>query len=58
MGAKEIVSAVKTGRALDAEAAFRDTMISKISDTLEKKRMEIAKDFVASTTETETDTEV
>jgi len=43
---KEFVDAMETGNNLEAEKVFKTAMASKIGDTLETKRSEVAKTFV------------
>jgi len=43
---REFVDAVASGKNLDAEKVFKTAMASKIGDTLETKRSEVAKTFV------------
>jgi glycerol-3-phosphate cytidylyltransferase-like family protein len=43
---KEFVDAVASGNNIGAEEVFKTAMASKIGDTLEIKRAEVAKTFV------------
>ena len=43
---KEFVDAMERGNNLEAEKVFKTAMASKIGDTLETKRSEVAKTFV------------
>jgi hypothetical protein len=45
---KEFVDSIATGDNLGAETAFNVAMATKIGDTLEIKRKEVSKTFVAS----------
>jgi len=46
MSAKEFVDALQNGKNLDAEDAFKIAMSSKVGDTLENKRREVAGSLV------------
>ena len=43
---KDIIDALSDGDNLGAETAFKDTISSKVADTLETKRKEVANTFV------------
>ena len=45
---KDIIDALQGGDNLGAEKAFKDTIQSKVGDTLEVKRKEVANTFVQS----------
>ena len=47
---REFVNSIESGDNLEAEKAFKDSMTNKIGDSLEIKRKEISKTFVASPT--------
>ena len=47
---REFVDSIASGDNLDAEKAFKNSMTNKVGDTLEIKRKEISKTFVASPT--------
>ena len=47
---REFVDSIASGSNLDAEKAFKDSMANKVGDSLEIKRKEISKTFVASPT--------
>ena len=46
MSATEFVDALQNGKNLDAEDAFKIAMSSKVGDTLENKRREVAGSLV------------
>ena len=46
MSSKEFVDALARGSNLDAEDAFKSAVGQKVQDTLENKRIELAKGFV------------
>ena len=46
MSSKEFVDALAKGSNLDAEDAFKNAIGTKVQDTLENKRKELAKGFV------------
>ena len=46
MSSKDFVDALARGSNLDAEDAFKNTIGTKVQDTLENKRKELAKGFV------------
>ena len=46
MSSKDFVDALAKGSNLDAEDAFKSAIGTKVSDTLENKRQELAKGFV------------
>ena len=52
---KEFVDTIVSGNNIDAEAAFKNSMATKVGDALEVKRKEISKAFVSSVQKTETD---
>ena len=55
---REFVDAVAAGNNIEAEKVFTQSMASKVGDTLEVKRKELANTFVKSmTVETETEEE-
>ena len=55
---REFVDAVAAGNKIEAEKVFTQSMASKVGDTLEVKRKELANTFVKSmTVETETEEE-
>ena len=43
---REFVDAMEKGDNLQAEGAFKNSIISKVGDALEAKRKEVAKTFV------------
>jgi|TARA_B100001996_G_scaffold36554_1_gene27123 hypothetical protein len=45
---KDIIDALSDGDNLGAEKAFKDTIASKVADSLETKRKEVANTFVKS----------
>ena len=45
---REFVNSIESGDNLEAEKAFKDSMTNKVGDSLEIKRKEISKTFVAS----------
>ena len=47
---REFVNSIESGDNLEAEKAFKDSMTNKVGDSLEIKRKEISKTFVASPT--------
>ena len=47
---REFVDSIASGDNLDAEKAFKDSMANKVGDSLEVKRKEMSKTFVASPT--------
>jgi hypothetical protein len=47
---REFVDSVVTGNNMEAEKAFKNSMSTKVGDSLEIKRKEISKTFVASPT--------
>jgi hypothetical protein len=47
---REFVDSIESGDNLEAEKAFKDSMTNKVGDSLEIKRKEISKTFVASPT--------
>ena len=47
---REFVDSIASGSNLDAEKAFKDSMANKVGDSLEVKRKEMSKTFVASPT--------
>ena len=56
---KEFVNALSTSDNIEAEQAFKTSMITKVGDALEVKRKELSKTFVnIRNVETEDDTEV
>ena len=56
---KEFVNALSTSDNIEAEQAFKTSMITKVGDALEVKRKELSKTFVnVRNVETEDDTEV
>ena len=46
MSSKEFVDALARGSNLDAEDAFKSAIGTRVQDTLENKRKELAKGFV------------
>tara|TARA_B100000029_G_scaffold61950_1_gene55539 strand:+ start:862 stop:1038 length:177 start_codon:yes stop_codon:yes gene_type:complete len=54
---REFVDAIADGNNIEAEKAFKQEIVSKVGDTLELKRREVAKDLASSlpTTEEEND---
>ena len=46
---KDIIDALSDGDNLGAEKAFKDTIASKVADSLETKRKDVANTFVKST---------
>ena len=48
MSSKDFVAALARGSNLDAEDAFKSAIGTKVLDTLENKRKELAKGFVNS----------
>ena len=46
MSSKDFVDALRRGSNLDAEDAFKNAIGTKVQDTLETKRQELAKGFV------------
>ena len=55
---REFVDAVAAGNNIEAEKVFTQSMATKVGDTLEVKRKELANTFVKSmTVETETEEE-
>jgi|TARA_B100001094_G_scaffold281689_1_gene293281 hemerythrin superfamily protein len=62
MSSKDVIDALADGRTLDAEDAFKNAMKAKMADSLEGKKVEVAKSFVKdhlpdSTETTESETE-
>ena len=55
MSNKEFVDALVMDNNVDAEAAFKDAISTKVGDALENKRRELAKSFVR--TQVEVDNE-
>ena len=56
---KEFVNALTIDNNIEAEQAFKTSMITKVGDALEVKRKELSKTFVnIRNVETEDDTEV
>ena len=56
---KEFVNALSTSDNIEAEQAFKTSMVTKVGDALEVKRKELSKTFVnVRNVETEDDTEV
>ena len=47
---REFVNSIESGDNLEAEKACKDSMTNKVGDSLEIKRKEISKTFVASPT--------
>ena len=45
---KEFVNAISKGDNVSAQDAFKNVMMQKVGDTLEKERESVAKTFVAS----------
>ena len=52
---KEFVDSITTGNNIDAETAFKNSMITKVGDALEIKRKEYSKTFVNTVGPEETD---
>ena len=52
---KEFVDSITTGNNIDAETAFKNSMITKVGDALEIKRKEYSKTFVNTVNPEETD---
>ena len=50
---REFVDAIASGDNMNAEKAFKQEIVSKIGDTLELKRRDVAKDLVSSLPATE-----
>ena len=52
---KEFVDTIVAGNNIDAETAFKNSMITKVGDALEIKRKEYSKTFVNNVSPEETD---
>ena len=57
MTAKDFVDSLMKDNNIGAEEAFTSAMSSKVSDTLEKKRMELSKAYVSQTQPKEEETD-
>ena len=52
---REFVDTIVAGNNIDAEAAFKNSMATKVGDALEVKRKEISSNFVKSVNPKEND---
>ena len=52
---REFVDSIISNNNIDAEAAFKNSMATKVGDALEVKRKEISSNFVKSVNPEETD---
>ena len=58
MSNKEFIDALVMDNNVDAEAAFKDAIATKVGDALENKRRELAKDFVRTQVEVENESDI